>query len=100
MNRRQLLLASAASAAGVASGSFARVPRQIAAGDTGAVPMPQPTRTLPSMLPETDPARIRLERGWRFQEGDVVAAPPANHEQTYLSVKAGECAGRCGNGIR
>jgi beta-galactosidase len=93
MNRRQLLLASAASAAGAASGSLAAAPRQIAPDDAGALPMPQPTRVLPPMLPETDPARIRLERGWRFHEGDVVPPPPANHEQTYLSVKAGNAQG-------
>ena len=93
MNRRQLLLASAASAAGAASGSLAAAPRQIAPGDGGALPMPAPTRVVPPMLPETDPARIRLERGWRFHEGDVVPPPPANHEQTYLSVKAGNAQG-------
>ncbi|WP_242137820.1 beta-galactosidase GalA [Sphingomonas sp. TREG-RG-20F-R18-01] len=93
MNRRQLLLASAASAAGVASGSLARLPGPAVSGDAGGLPMPRPTHALPPVLPESDPARVRLERGWQFHEGDVVAVAPANHEQTYLSVKAGNAQG-------
>lgn len=93
MNRRQLLLASAASVAGVASTSLARAPKPMLQGQAGALPMPQPTDVLPAVLPDPGAARIRIEQGWRFHEGDVIAAPPINHEQTYLSVKAGNAQG-------
>lgn len=44
-------------------------------------------------LPQHDPSRLLLDRGWRFHEGDVPLAPPSGHHQTYLSVKAGNARG-------
>ncbi|MEG3175471.1 beta-galactosidase GalA [Sphingomonas sp. RB3P16] len=92
MNRRQLLLGSAAgvASAGLPATAFARLP---VLGAAGALPMPAPGTSLPDLLPNPDPSRIRLERGWRFHEGDVAAPPLTTHEATYLSVKAGNAQG-------
>jgi beta-galactosidase len=44
-------------------------------------------------LPQPDPSRLLLDRGWRFHEGDIPLEPPVGHHQTYLSVKAGNARG-------
>lgn len=44
-------------------------------------------------LPQDDPSRLLLDRGWRFHEGDVALPPPTGHHETYLSVKAGNARG-------
>ncbi len=92
MNRRQLLLGSAAgfASAGLPAPAFVRSP---VLGAAGALPMPAPGTSLPEPLPNPGPSRIRLERGWRFHEGDVTAPPLTTHEATYLSVKAGNAQG-------
>ncbi|MFD1789791.1 beta-galactosidase GalA [Sphingomonas floccifaciens] len=48
---------------------------------------------LPPRLPVTDPGRSSLDSGWLFHEGDIIVAPPATHNDTYLSTKAGNAAG-------
>ena len=92
MNRRQLLLGSAAGVATInlPAISFARWSRSDAAG---ALPMPMPGTTLPEPLPNADPSRVRLEHGWRFHEGEVATPPLTTHDATYLSVKAGNAQG-------
>ncbi len=90
MNRRHFLLSGAA---GVASPAFSRARREEMEGGAGALPMPAPSHALPAPLPVVDPSRMRLERGWLFHEGDVPVAPPADHHETYLSVKAGNAPG-------
>ncbi|WP_313808522.1 beta-galactosidase GalA, partial [Sphingobium sp.] len=44
-------------------------------------------------LPQSDPSRLLLDRGWQFHEGDIPLAPPEGHHQTYVSVKAGNARG-------
>ncbi|WP_375194501.1 beta-galactosidase GalA [Sphingobium sp.] len=44
-------------------------------------------------LPQGDPSRLLLDRGWLFHEGDIPLDPPVGHHQTYLSVKAGNARG-------
>jgi beta-galactosidase len=57
------------------------------------MPMPPPLAGPTPRLPETDPSRTLLEQGWRFHEGDVPFPEPADHNATYLSVKAGNATG-------
>jgi beta-galactosidase len=44
-------------------------------------------------LPQPDPSRLSLNRGWVFHEGDIVPPAPQSHHDTYLSVKAGNAPG-------
>jgi beta-galactosidase len=93
MNRRQLLLAGAAGVSvSVAPIAAAFSPK---AGG-GGVPMPPPGNDLPEPLPVEDPDRVRIERGWRFHEGDVPVLPPTSHNETYLRAKAGNAPGAAG----
>ena len=92
MDRRQLLLG------GAGAGALLAVPGQAAvatqrAGDGDGFPMPAPQRHLLPRLPEPDPSRTRLELGWRFHEGDIPTPEPQGHNDTYLSVKAGNALG-------
>ena len=90
MNRRQLLLASAGLSAlrAVPGVAAAAVPKE-----TDGFPMPQPETQLPPRLPQQDPARMLLDLGWRFHEGDIPAPAPASHNDTYLSAMAGNAIG-------
>ncbi len=95
MNRRELLVGTAGAGASmvvgpIEAGFAASVKAQ---GSAGALPMPQPSRTLPSRALVQDPSRTLIERGWLFHEGDVIAPPPEGHNATYLSVKAGNALG-------
>ncbi|SUJ21541.1 Uncharacterised protein [Sphingomonas paucimobilis] len=60
------------------------------ADGAGALPMPAPTDRLPAALPVQDAARVLMDRGWLFHEGDVEPTPLDTHNATYLSVKAGK----------
>ena len=98
MNRRELLLGTAGAGAGLISvpfetRAFAAPASDLAKGAAGALPMPAPTRILPPAALVQDPSRTRIERGWLFHEGDVVAPAPEGHNATYLSVKAGNALG-------
>ena len=98
MNRRQILLGTAGAGATLAVGAIpsavAGKARSAPTGtDAGALPMPVPSRILPGPVPEQDRSRTRMERGWLFHEGDVVAPTPDGHNATYLSVKAGNALG-------
>ncbi len=98
MNRRELLLGTAGAGAGLISvpfetRAFAAPAADLAKGAAGALPMPAPTRILPPAALVQDPSRTRIERGWLFHEGDVVAPAPEGHNATYLSVKAGNALG-------
>ena len=96
MDRRQVLRGS------VGAGALLAVPMREAearpAGAGDSFPMPQPTRGLAPRLPEPDPSRTLLERGWRFHEGDVITPLPQGHHETYLSVKAGNALGAAAMG--
>ncbi|WP_242096291.1 beta-galactosidase GalA [Sphingomonas sp. CROZ-RG-20F-R02-07] len=88
LDRRALLQGSAAIGAALAVGPLP------AAGHTDAgPPMPPPLDQLPERLPVTDPSRVLLDHGWRFHAGDIVPPPPATHDATYNSVKAGAAQG-------
>lgn len=52
-----------------------------------------PRDDAPWHLPQPDPSRLLMDEGWRFHEGDVFVPAPANHHETYLSVKAGNARG-------
>ena len=98
MNRRQILLGTAGAGATLAVGAIPSAvtgkARSAPTGsDAGALPMPVPSRILPGPVPEQDRSRTRMERGWLFHEGDVVAPAPDGHNATYLSVKAGNALG-------
>ena len=98
MNRRQILLGTAGAGATLAVGGIPAAvtgkARSAPTGsDAGALPMPVPSRILPGRVPEQDRSRTRMERGWLFHEGDVVAPAPDGHNATYLSVKAGNALG-------
>ncbi|SEN12388.1 beta-galactosidase [Sphingomonas gellani] len=93
MNRRSFLLSGAAAVALAGPAPFAMARGRVRAGGAGALPMPSPLAELPVPLPLVDPARVRLEQGWVFHAGDVPVPPPANHHDTYLSVKAGNAPG-------
>lgn len=96
MHRRTLLLGSAGAGALFASEpllAFAPDSQRNRAASGDGFPMPAPGRTLPARLPDPDPSRTLLELGWRFHEGDVVTPEPADHNATYLSVKAGNARG-------
>ncbi|WP_404338284.1 beta-galactosidase GalA [Sphingomonas sp. MMS12-HWE2-04] len=94
MHRRDLLLAGAGVGALLASDPLlALAPPAGRPSHGDGFPMPAPGRTLPSRLPNPDPGRTRLELGWRFHEGDIVAPEPDDHNSTYLSVKAGNARG-------
>ena len=92
--RRDLLLGSAV--VGLAGG-IAPVPAFAAnrrpADGAGALPMPEPVDQLPPALPVQDAARVLMDRGWLFHEGDIEPAPLDTHNATYLSVKAGNARG-------
>lgn len=88
IDRRAMLQGSAA------LGAVLALPGKGAAAETATgFPMPAPVDRLPPRLPETDPSRVLLDRGWRFHEGDIVPPPPATHDETYNSVKAGAARG-------
>jgi beta-galactosidase len=92
--RRELLLSSAV--VGLVGG-IAPVPvfaaQRRPADGAGALPMPTPVNALPAALPVQDPARVLMDRGWLFHEGDVEPAPLETHDATYASVKAGNARG-------
>ncbi|KTW02607.1 beta-galactosidase GalA [Sphingomonas sanguinis] len=92
--RRDLLLGSAV--VGLAGG-IAPVRAFAAKGSpadgAGALPMPAPTNALPAALPVQDAARVLMDRGWLFHEGDIEPAPLDSHNATYISVKAGNARG-------
>jgi len=92
MDRRQLLLGGAGAGALLAVPGRAVVTAQ-GAGDGGGFPMPAPQRHLLPRLPEPDPSRTRLELGWRFHDGDIPTPEPQGHDNTYMSVKAGNALG-------
>jgi beta-galactosidase len=79
------------------AGGIAPVPAFAAsrrpADGAGALPMPEPVDQLPPALPVQDAARVLMDRGWLFHEGDVEPAPLDTHNATYLSVKAGNARG-------
>jgi len=98
MNRRQILLGTAGAGAtlavgGIPSAVTGKARSAPTGSDAGALPMPVPSRILPGPVPEQDRSRTRMERGWLFHEGDVVAPAPDGHNATYLSVKAGNALG-------
>jgi beta-galactosidase len=90
--RRTLLGASAGWGAALALDPAAALPGGRGDSPHGP-PMPSPGHALPPALPVTDPSRTLLDRGWLFHEGDIVPPPPATHNDTYLSVKAGNAQG-------
>lgn len=92
--RRDLLLGSAVVglAGGIAPVPLIAADRRPADG-AGALPMPAPVDRLPSALPVQDAARVLMDRGWLFHEGDVEPAALDTHNATYLSVKAGNARG-------
>lgn len=92
MDRRQLLLGGAGAGALIAMPGQALAAPRLAGGQDG-LPMPAPGRQLPPRLPEPDPSRTRLELGWRFHQGDIPTPEPQGHNDTYLSVKAGNALG-------
>jgi beta-galactosidase len=55
--------------------------------------MPVPLDHMPTPLPVQDAARVLMDRGWLFHEGDIEPAPLDTHNATYLSVKAGNARG-------
>lgn len=60
---------------------------------TGALPMPPP-RDDPPLRPFVDePARLSLDRGWRFHQGDIPFPEIKGHGWTYASAKAGNAQG-------
>lgn len=93
MDRRQVLLGSAGlgvlAGAGVPGAAWAAPGRPEGDG----FPMPDPQTVLPPRLPQTDPNRTLIERGWRFHEGDIGLKPLEDHDATYSSVKAGNAGG-------
>jgi beta-galactosidase len=91
MDRRELLIGGAGAllVTPPAAGAAAARP----AGDGDGFPMPLAQRRLPPRLPQPDPSRTLLELGWRFHEGDIAIAEPRGHNETYLSVKAGNAPG-------
>ena len=89
IDRRQFVVRTAASGAAV----LAPIPAMAAAASGEALPMPAPTDALPPLTPVQDPSRVLLDQGWLFHEGDIVPPPPAGHDATYLSVKAGNAQG-------
>ena len=97
IDRRQFVVRTAATGAAVltpVSAGAATMPVSAGAATSGeALPMPVPADTLPPPAPVQDPGRVLLDHGWLFHEGDIVAPPPAGHNATYLSVKAGNAPG-------
>ncbi|WP_395397348.1 beta-galactosidase GalA [Novosphingobium sp. BL-8A] len=98
MKRRELLLRGASTGAvatllPVLSPSSFAAETQFGPGLPDGLPMPAPLAGPSPRLPETDPSRTLLERGWRFHEGEVTVPEPADHNATYLSVKAGNARG-------
>ncbi|TGX54316.1 glycoside hydrolase family 2 protein [Sphingomonas gei] len=90
MDRRELLV----------GGAGALLVTPVSAGTAAArsenadgFPMPAPERNLPTRLPQSDPSRTLLELGWRFHEGDIPVSEPKGHNETYMSVKAGNAPG-------
>jgi beta-galactosidase len=88
--------------AGVAGGAVALLPSSAEAlaakskfgpGEADGLPMPPPLPGPSPRLPETDFSRTLIAQGWRFHEGDVPFPEPADHNATYLSVKAGNATG-------
>jgi beta-galactosidase len=64
--------------------------------DANAAGRVAPARPLPGAaprLPATEPNRLSLDEGWLFHEGDIPFPEPADHNATYLSVKAGNAGG-------
>ncbi|PSJ39845.1 beta-galactosidase GalA [Allosphingosinicella deserti] len=92
MNRRELLLGSASAGALIGVQPARSASAGISRGSDG-FPMPPAERHLPPRLAETDPSRTLLELGWRFHEGDIATPEPQGHNETYLSVKAGNALG-------
>lgn len=94
MDRRSLLLTSA----GVGIAPVLLPVWPAAAAEWGpdradGLPMPAPLDGPSPGLPQPDPSRTLLAQGWRFHEGDVPFPAPADHNATYLSVKAGNATG-------
>lgn len=84
-SRREALVLAAAAGLAPDGGRARDVPAELHALDA------RPEGWTP--LPQSDPSRLLLDRGWRFHEGDVALAPPSGHHETYLSVKAGNARG-------
>lgn len=59
----------------------------------GGLRMPAPLPGAAPRLPLTEPGRQSLDQGWLFHEGDIPFPVPADHNATYLSVKAGNAGG-------
>ncbi|WP_260923272.1 beta-galactosidase GalA [Novosphingobium sp. 9] len=99
MKRRSVLLGGAQLGATLAFAGELVSPTQAAKtapfgpGEADGLPMPPPEPGATPRLPESDPSRTLMEHGWRFHEGDVPFPEPADHNATYLSVKAGNATG-------
>lgn len=52
-----------------------------------------PSDALPERLEPVEPGLIRIDRGWRFHEGDIVPPRLRKHDETYLAAKAGGARG-------
>ncbi len=89
---RRALLGGSAGIATALAGAPAMAALHVSAAEFGP-PMPPPSDALPPPLPESDPSRTCFDLGWRFHEGEVPAAAPVTHNDTYLSVKAGTAPG-------
>lgn len=59
----------------------------------GGLRMPAPLPGPAPRLPPGEPGRRVLDEGWLFHQGDIPFPEPADHNATYLSVKAGNAGG-------
>ncbi|WP_432787933.1 beta-galactosidase GalA [Novosphingobium rhizosphaerae] len=59
----------------------------------GGLRMPAPLPGAAPRLPVGEPGRLSLDQGWLFHLGDIPFPEPADHNATYLSVKAGNASG-------
>ncbi len=92
ISRREALATTGLTGLGVLLPGSGRA-REAAAIDAPQLHGLGPGEIAPVALPQPDPSRLSLDRGWLFQEGDIVPPAPQNHHETYLSVKAGNAPG-------